>query len=121
MTDRNSITICVNQNDDKTRRMAQKEREAKEVKPMEVNNGSQNDLVDMLAKHRSETVRKNSLNHHKHHLAELEIGRDNFQRTASMLSYLSGVEDDEVMTNTYKYVTTGVLWFCYFSLVCQTY
>ncbi len=86
----------------------------KEVDMNEKQNSEQLVLVQMLAKHNLDVEMHNNHNHHK---AEVEFGRDYFERTASMLSYLSGTEDDEIMSKKFKYVTTAVLWFCYFSLV----
>ena len=108
-------------NDPKAMKMANKDRMAGDHKTppaIPENRESDKNLLDMLEKHRRETFRRDSVAHSKHHKASLNIGRDNFHRTTSMLSYLSGIEDDEIMTNKYKYVTTSVLWFCYFSLVC---
>ena len=55
--------------------------------------------------------------HACHHHAAVELGRDTRERTTSMLSYMSGLEEDEIMTQKYKYLTTAVLCFCYFALV----
>lgn len=105
-------------NDSRAMKMANKDRVAANLKTIPENNNE--DLIDILDKHRRSTLRKDSMVLSKHQKGSLSIGRDSYQRTTSMLSYLSGVEEDEIMTNTYKYVTTSVLWFCYFSLVCHT-
>jgi hypothetical protein len=98
---------------EKSESMAEKMKR-KQVDMNEKENSQELVLVQMLAKHNLDVEMHNNHNYHK---AEVEFGRDNFQRTASMLSYLSGTEDDEIMSKKYKYVTTAVLWFCYFSLV----
>ena len=110
---------AIDENHENIQRMAEKEKKVNQTMTLSDNIDSEKNLMDILARHRTDTLRKNSLNQQKHHKAELQFGRDNFQRTSSMLSYLSGVEEDEIMTRKYKYVTTAVLWFCYFSLVCN--
>ena len=116
----------MNDTNERAVKMAAKAREAtQESRPsLAADIESERHLAEMLAKHRTDTLIQNNINHEKHMKAELEIIRDplrDLQRTTSMtsmISYLSGVEEDEKISKTYKYITASVLWFCYFSLVC---
>ena len=80
-------------------------------------------LPDFVLAHKKEIQQQQQQqqqqqNYHPfHHHAAVELGRDTRERTTSMLSYMSGLEEDEIMTQKYKYLTTAVLCFCYFALV----
>lgn len=98
-----------------------------------------NELIRMLAQHNADIGVKNKINVNlKHQEPDGDHGayqvdtnsqtaivdddfysRDEFARTTSMVS--TGPGEVQAMSQQYKMVTSGVLWFSYFSLVSLLY
>lgn len=124
---------CCEKMRDNSEKCCEKEREAKNSgkcqrfesmeKPEKLDERRHDDveeiivIPDFVLAHRLSIQQLPEHHFYHHHHANVEIGRDNRERTMSMLSYLSGGEEDPVISKSYKYVTAAVLCFCYFSLV----